>query len=60
MWNERKKPEPGKLNDQRKLNMTNEVLRDSSCCIISPWIKFEELATSVPALSGNYINGPWE
>ena len=26
--------------------------------IFGPWIKFEELATSVPALSGNYIKGP--
>ena len=34
------KPEPGKQNDQRKLRMTFEVLRDSSYYIFSPWEKF--------------------
>ena len=52
------KPEPGKQNDKRKLTMFRKVLRDSSCCIISPWIKFEELANSVPVLSENYKKGP--
>jgi hypothetical protein len=45
------KPEPGKQNDKRKLKMSIEVLRDSSCCIFSPWAKFKELAILVPAVS---------
>ena len=53
------KPKPGKQKDKRKLRMSFEVLRDSESFIISPWAKFEELATLVPHLSdiGNY--GPW-
>lgn len=54
------KPEPGKQNDKRELKISLEVLIDSECCIISPWTKFESLATSVPAFSWNYINGPLE
>jgi hypothetical protein len=52
------KPEPGKQNDQRKFQLSIEVLRDSSCCIFSPWAKFEELAISVAHLSRIDIFGP--
>ena len=52
------KPEPGKQNDKRKLKMLLQGLRDSSCCIFSPWAKFEELATLVPHLSRIDIFGP--
>ena len=50
------KPKSGKQNDQRKLIMSLEVLRDSKNINIGPWIKFEELSTLVPSLSGIYKN----
>ena len=52
------KPDPGKQNDKEKLKMSIEVLRDSSCCIFSPWAKFEELAILVPAVSDFGNNSP--
>ena len=54
------KPKPGKQNDQRKLIISLEVLSDSSKFHIWSLDKVERLANLAPALSGIYINGPWE
>ena len=52
------KPQPGKQNDQGKLKLSLEVLRDSESFNSSPWAKFEELAVSVPAVSDFGNNSP--
>jgi hypothetical protein len=43
------KPEPGKLNDKRKLKLSIQVLRDSESYKISPWLKFEEIGNFSPS-----------
>lgn len=45
------KPEPGKLNDQRKPEMSIEVLRDSESYKISPWLKLDEFDNFSPCTS---------